>query len=375
MAKVKKTVENKSYSLSDLIRSIDKEFGSGTAIIGQQAIVNVDSFSTDVAAIDKALGIGGIPRGRIMEIYGPESGGKTTTCLQIAKACQKHFFQDKDRNGVVAFIDAENALDKSWARKIGVATDKMIISQPESAEDTFEIALKMAESDLIDLIIVDSVAALLPKEMLEGEMNDANMASLARVMGKGLTKLKGPCNRTKTTMIFINQIREKVGVMFGNPETTPGGRALKFYSSVRIEIKKIAPIKENDSIYAFRTKGKVVKNKVAPPFEEAEFDICVGKAPRYVYGIDEVYSLVETALDCDILKRRGTFISYNDVTIGQGIISAVGKVREDAKLSSLIRSDLYKAIKDVSENIQVRQVEDTDEDIMEGLEDGILDKD
>lgn len=372
MAKDKKPADN---TLSELIKSIDKEYGSGTAIIGQQAIMNVESFSTDIAAIDRALGIGGVPRGRIMEIYGPESGGKTTTCLQIAKACQNNFFKDKNRNGVVAFIDAENALDKSWAKKIGVATDKMIISQPESAEDTFEIALKMAESGLIDLIIVDSVAALLPKEMLEGEMVDANMAPLARVMGKGLTKLKGPCNRTKTTAIFINQIREKVGVMFGNPETTPGGRALKFYSSVRMEIKKIAPIKEKDSIYAFRTRCKVVKNKVAPPFEEAEFDICVGKAPRCVYGIDETYSLVETALDCNVLKRRGAFISYNDVSIGQGILSAVEKAREDIKLANHIRSDLYKAIKNFDENNQVKQVEDTEDEDMEGLEDGILDKD
>lgn len=370
MSKDKKSIE----SLNDLIKSIDKEFGVGTAIMGKQAVVNVDAFSTGVAAIDEALGVSGIPIGRIIEIYGPESGGKTTTCLQIAKSCQKHYFKDKGRYGTVAFIDAENALDKSWAKKMGVDTTKLIISQPESAEDTFEIAIRMAESGFIDLIIVDSVAALVPKEMLEGEMEDANMGALGRVMSKGLTKLKGPCYKSQTTVIFINQIREKLGVMFGNPEITPGGKALKFYASVRMEIKKMAPIKEKDSIYAFRTRSKIVKNKVAPPFEEGEFDICVGKQPRPVYGIDETYSLVEVALDNNVLTRKGNFISFRDTNLGNGISAAVDTVRVDSKISDDIKSALYNKFMVNMQQIPTKQNENTEDDLMEGLEDGILDK-
>jgi recombination protein RecA len=359
-------------TLADLLKSIDKEFGVGTTILGNNAVVNVEAFSTNVASFDLALGIGGIPIGRLIEIYGPESGGKTTTCLQIIKACQQHFFKNKNRHGVTAFIDAENALDKGWATKIGVDTSKLIIAQPESAEDTFEIAIKMAESGLVDLIVVDSVAALLPKEMLEGEMGDANMGALSRVMSKGLTKLKSPCNKNGTTIIFINQIREKLGVMFGNPETTPGGKSLKFYASVRVEIKKLAPIKEKDSIYAFRTRAKVVKNKVAPPFEEGEFDICVGKPPRQVFGIDEAYSLVEVALECGVCTRKGNFIHYADTSIGNGILAAVEIVRKNDDLFNALKSTLYDKMK---ANVDLSVLSSIEEDdLMEGLEDGILDK-
>ena len=369
MAKEKKT-QAAITSLSELLKSIEKEHGSGAIAQGKGSIVNVDSFSTKVAAIDFALGCGGIPIGRIIEIFGPESGGKTTTCLQIIKACQKHYFESKKRNGVCAFIDAEHALDIQWAEKIGVDTDKLIVAQPDSGEQAFEIIESICDSGLVDLIIVDSVAALTPKSILEGNIDAANMGALAQLMAKGLGKIKGKCNNTKTTVIFINQLREKVGLVFGNPELTPGGRALKFYASVRMEIKKLAPIKEKDDIYAFRTRTKVIKNKVAAPFLDSEYDICVGKPPRNVYGIDEIGSLIDMSLKFGSCTRKGSFIQFGQENIGNGILAASENIRSKDKLIEEIRAATYSKMfgnLELRQNYQI-ELEDTD-----GLEDGILD--
>lgn len=368
MAKEKKT-HIKADSLTELLSAIQKDVGKGSIAQGRGAVVDVEAFPTGVAAIDYVLGCGGLPIGRIIELYGRESGGKTTTTLQIAKACQKHYFKDKNRNGVVAFIDAEHAFDPSWARNIGVDLDKLIVSQPDSGEQSFEIVEKLVESELIDLIIVDSVAALTPESILESGMNDANIGALASMMAKGLTKIKGKCNKTKTTVIFINQIREKVGVMFGSPEQTPGGRALKFYASIRMEINKIAPIKERDEVYAFRTRAKVIKNKVAPPFMEAEFDICVGKQPRPVYGIDEAASLIEMADKVGVFIRKGSNYYLGDVHLGNGINNTINTIRTNSSIMSELTERTH-ALMFV--NLQMRLHPEIETD---GLENAILDGD
>ena len=370
MAKEKKIV-TPSKDLSELLKSIEKDIGGGSIARGKGSIVDVEVFSTRVAALDYVLGCGGIPRGRIIEIYGPESGGKTTTCLQIVKACQNHYFKDKKRYGVCAFIDAEHALDVKWAENIGVNRDELIIAQPETGEEVFEIAERLVDSGLIDLIVVDSVAALTPKEVLEGEMKDANMGALGRLMSKGLTKIKGKCNKSNTTVIFVNQLRDKLGVMFGNPEITPGGRALKFYSSIRIEIKKIAPIKEKDAIYAFRTRAKVIKNKVAPPFMDHEYDICVGVPPRNVYGIDEIYSLVEMSTKIDVCTKNGSFIRFGEENVGNGMVAAANNLRTNPDLTEKIRKATHDKM---FGGMELRQNYQVDED-NDGLEDGILDGD
>lgn len=373
MAKEKKTII-KSTNLNDLLQSIEKDFGSGSIAQGNGSIVNVQVFSTQVASIDYALGCGGLPLGRIIEIYGPESGGKTTTCLQIAKACQNHYFKDKKRNGVVAFIDAEHALDIQWAKKIGVNTDNLIISQPDSGEEGFQIIERIVDSGLVDLVVVDSVAALVPRSILEGDISDANMGALAQLMGKGLGKIRGKCNNTKTTIIFINQLREKVGQMFGNPEHTPGGRALKFYASIRMEIKKVAPIKEKDDIIAFRTRSKVVKNKVAAPFLEAEYDICVGKDVRPIFGIDEVASLIEISDKiAKVFTKRGSNYYFGETHVGNGINNTIQNVRSNETIMNEIKDRTYKAMfGDIQKRqnfaINIEETLDTD-----GLDDGILD--
>jgi recombination protein RecA len=370
MAKEKKNqAADESLSTNEklklLLKAINKDVGGGSVIKGRNAIVGVSAFSTGVAALDKVLGIWGIPIGRIIEIYGPESGGKTTTCLHLIKACQRHYYEDKGRYGVAVFIDAEHAFDPRWAERIGVDIEELIIAQPESGEEVFEIAQKFAESGLVDLIVVDSVAALLPKEILEGEMDAANMGALARVMSKGLNKLKGPCSVNKTTAIFINQLREKLGVMFGNPEVTPGGRALKFYSSIRMEIKKVSPIKEKDDIYAFRTRAKVIKNKVAPPFEEHEFDICIGKPQRKVYGIDETYSLLEIALEDGVCTKNGNFVYFDKENLGNGVGAAVECLRKNAVLREAIRDALYSQAK-----AKLVIVPESEDDLVDPILDG-----
>jgi recombination protein RecA len=312
-------------------------------MVGRGAIVNVSAFSTGIASIDVALGCGGLPQGRIMEIYGPESGGKTTTCLQFIAACQKHKFENKDREGVAAFIDAEHALDPIWAEKLGVDMDQLLLSQPSSGEEAFSIIELMVKSKLVDLIVVDSVAALVPQVELDGELKDANIGAHARLMSKALRKLKGTINQSQTTVVFINQIREKVGVMFGSPEVTPGGRALKFYASIRGEVRRKAALKDGDTTVGFRTGIKMVKNKVAAPFMQAEFDICVGQSERPVFGIDEVASLIDIAEENEVVTRNGksSWYVFGDVKLGNGLAKASAFLRENPEVLAKIRDKTY----------------------------------
>lgn len=376
MAKDKKTTD---LTLNELMKSIDKDFGAGSITQGRGKIVNVDHFSTRVAALDQVMGIGGVPIGRIIEIFGRESGGKTTTTLQIIKACQKHFFKAKNRYGVAAFIDAEHALDVKWAANMGVDLETLLVSQPDSGEQAFDIVERLVDSGLVDLIVVDSVAALTPSAILEGEITDANIGALASMMSKGLGKIKGKCNKTGTTVIFINQIREKIGVMFGSPEQTPGGRALKFYASIRMEINRVASLKEKDDVYAVRTRAKTVKNKVAAPYIQHEYDICLGKKPRDVFGIDEIYSLLEVCLEYDVIRRKGNstiilaewangakWAKLTD-TLGQGREAAVSFLKQNEEYAANIAAELNKRIScsmNAAANIEIED---------DGLENGILD--
>ena len=366
MAKMKEK-KNLPASLEELRKSIDKELGSGTIMQGRGAIVNVDVFPTSIATLDLALGVGGLPQGRIVELYGTESSGKTTTCLQMIAACQQHYFEKKKRYGVAAIVDAEHALDPSWASKIGVNMDQLLISQPDSGEDGFTIVEKLAESGLVDLIVVDSVAALTPRAVLEGDMGDQAIAALARLMSTGMGKIKGKCNKTKTTAIFINQIREKVGVMFGNPESTPGGRALKFYSSLRIEVRKGKPIKSDDIVLGFRPTIKIIKNKVAPPFTTAEYDLCVGLEPRSVHGVDKTASVIEVAETIGIITRNKNFYIFNEKNIGNGLVNAIKTVNGDEAMLKELREKVYSRICErIPENIieedNVEEEADIDED-------------
>lgn len=347
MAKNQDKTEKKTAlpkTLEELQKGIEKEFGSGAIMRGRGSVVKVESFSTDVASIDVALGCGGIPLGRIIEVYGAESSGKTTTCLQFIAACQRHHFTSKSRTGVAAFVDAEHALDPVWAGNVGVNMDELLVSQPDSGEEALTIVERMVDSGLVDLIVVDSVAALTPKAVLDGEVGDSMMAALAQLMSKAMNRIKGKCNRTRTTVIFINQVREKVGIVFGNPELTPGGRALKFYASVRAEVKKGSPIKQGDVIVGFRPSIKIVKNKVAPPFMIGEFDICVGTKERPIYGIDTVASLLEIAVSQKIVTRNGSFFVYGDQRLGNGVANAVNAIRNNTSWLEEIKKKIYEGI-------------------------------
>lgn len=340
MAKTeKKTVIPKS--LEELQSNIEKEFGSGSIMRGRGSVVKVDSFSTGVATIDRALGCGGLPLGRIIEFFGGESSGKTTTCFQFISACQKAVMPNKERNGVAAFIDAEHAFDPLWAERVGVDMDKLLISQPDSGEEGLSITETLVESGLVDLVVVDSVAALTPKSILDGEIGDANMAALAQLMSKAMGRLKGICSKNQASVIFINQIREKVGIVFGSPELTPGGRALKFYASVRMEIRKGSALKQSDEVVGFRPVIKVIKNKVAPPFRTAEYDICVGAKSRQIYGIDTVSSLIEVACGFGIIKRSGSFYSFDNAVLGNGLTKAAEALRSNPELLETIKSKTY----------------------------------
>ena len=345
-----------------LIDLIEKAHGSGSIMLGRGSIVNVSVFSTGVPSIDVALGCGGLPQGRIMEVYGPESGGKTTTCLQFIAACQNHRFEEKGREGVAAFIDAEHALDPIWAEKLGVDMDKLLLSQPSHGEEAFSIIEMMIKSRLVDLIIVDSVAALVPQSELNGDFTDASVGSHARMMSKALRKLKGEINNSKATVIFINQIREKVGVMFGSPETTPGGRALKFYASIRGEVRRGAALKDGEDVVGFRTSMKMVKNKVAPPFTRAEFDICVGKSARPIYGIDKISSLIDVAEELKIVTKKGSHYKFGDTTLGNGLSAASAFLRKTPTILDEIRDKTYgKALSNKEKRPVVEKIETDDE--------------
>ena len=299
-------VQQKEKTLDLAISQIEKQFGQGSIMrMGEDSIVKIESISTGSISLDAALGIGGIPRGRITEIYGPESSGKTTLTLHIIAEAQK-------TGGYAAFIDAEHAMDPEYAKKLGVDTDNLLISQPDTGEQALDITETLVRSGALDIIVIDSVAALVPKAELDGDMGDSHMGLQARLMSQALRKLTGSVAKSRTSVIFINQIRHKIGVMFGSPETTTGGNALKFYASIRLDIRRIGQIKEGDQLVGNRTRVKVVKNKVAPPFKNTEFDIMYGE------GISYEGDLLDLAVQADIVNKMGAWYSYNKEKIGQG---------------------------------------------------------
>ncbi len=301
-----KSAEGREKALQTAMAQIEKQYGKGAVmLLGENAAMNVEHIKTGSMALDMALGIGGIPRGRIIEIYGPESSGKTTLALHCVAEAQKE-------GGTAAFIDVEHALDPVYAAALGVDIDSLLVSQPDSGEQALEIAEALVRSGAIDIIVVDSVAALTTRAEIEGEMGDNHVGQLARLMSQAMRKLTGALSKSNCSAIFINQLREKIGVMYGNPETTTGGRALKFYSSVRIDVRKIETLKNGSEIIGSRTRAKVVKNKVAPPFREAEFDVIYGK------GISKVGELVDMGLELEVLKRSGAWFYYGETRIGQG---------------------------------------------------------
>jgi recombination protein RecA len=325
--------KERSRALENALSQIEKQFGKGSILrLGSKdAIVPVSVISTGSISLDAALGVGGLPRGRVIEIFGPESSGKTTIALQVIAEAQK-------KGGIAAFIDVEHALDPAYARKLGVDIDNLLVSQPDYGEQALEITNTLTASGQIDVLVVDSVAALVPKAELEGEMGDSHMGLQARLMSQALRKLTGVVSRSRTCLIFINQIREKIGVMFGNPETTTGGRALKFYSSVRLDIRRIAAIKDGDVVVGNRTKVKVVKNKVASPFREAEFDIIYGE------GVSKEGDLIDLGVAQNLVEKSGSWFSYKGERIGQGRENARQFLKDNADIRVTIDTELRKTL-------------------------------
>jgi len=311
---------------------MDKSYGKGTVMkMGDAPVIEVDAIPTGSLTLDIALGVGGYPTGRVIEIYGPESSGKTTLTLHAIAECQR-------RGGIAAFVDAEHAFDRSYAEKLGVNTDELIISQPDNGEQALEIADNLLRSGAIDILIIDSVAALTPKAEIEGEMGDARVGLQARLMSQALRKLTGTISKTGSTCIFINQLREKIGVMFGNPETTTGGNALKFYSSVRLDIRRSTQIKDGDQVMGNRTRVKVVKNKVAPPFRTAEFDIMYGQ------GISKAGEIIDLGVDHDILTKSGSWFSYGETRLGQGRDTVKQLFTDNPELAEEVEAKIKEAI-------------------------------
>jgi len=324
----------KKKALEMALHQIEKQFGKGSVMRlgGDQDKLALEIIPTGALSLDIALGVGGVPRGRIIEIYGPESSGKTTVALHIIAEAQKN-------GGIAAFIDAEHALDPGYARKVGVNLEDLLVSQPDTGEQALEIAEALVRSGAVDVVVVDSVAALVPRAEIEGEMGDAHVGLQARLMSQALRKLAGAISKSKTTAIFINQLREKVGVMFGNPETTPGGRALKFYASIRLEVRRVEAIKAGTEVTGNRTRVKVVKNKVAPPFRQADFDIMYGE------GISREGSVLDTATDMDIVVKSGAWYSYQDERLGQGRENAKQYLREHSDIMQKIEAQIRDSLK------------------------------
>ena len=328
----------KKKALEMAMSQIEKQFGKGSVMkLGEFKAMEIEAIPTGSLSLDIALGIGGVPRGRIIEVYGPESSGKTTLALHVVAEAQKE-------GGEAAFIDAEHALDPVYAKKLGVDIDNLIVSQPDTGEQALEITESLVRSGALDVIVVDSVAALVPKAEIDGDMGDSHMGLQARLMSQALRKLAGAINKSKTVLIFINQLREKIGVMFGNPETTTGGRALKFYASVRLDIRKAENIKQDGEIKGSRTRVKVVKNKVAPPFREAEFDIVYGE------GISRAGNILDMAVNMDIIEKSGSWFSYNGERIGQGRENVKKYLKQNPEIldevESKVRANAEKAFEE-----------------------------
>ena len=359
MAKEKETKtigtdDNRQRALESALAQIEKNFGKGSVMkLGDKsAHMNIETVSTGCLSLDIALGLGGVPKGRIIEIYGPESSGKTTVALHMVAEVQK-------RNGIAGFIDAEHALDPVYAKNIGVDIENLYISQPDNGEQALEIAETMVRSGAIDIIIVDSVAALVPKAEIEGDMGDSHVGLQARLMSQALRKLTGVVSKTNCIVVFINQLREKVGVMFGNPETTTGGRALKFYSSIRMDVRRIDSIKSAGEVIGNRTRVKVVKNKIAPPFKEAEFDIIYGK------GISKLGDIIDIATNDNIIVKSGSWFSYNGDKIGQGRDNTKQFLAEHPEIAE----EIEKKVRDKSVIKPEDVGEEEDEELPEDLED------
>jgi recombination protein RecA len=345
-------LSNRQAALEMALKQIEKQFGKGSIMkLGEQTDRRISTIPSGSLALDVALGVGGFPRGRIIEVYGPESSGKTTVALHaIAEVQQK--------GGQAAFIDAEHALDPEYAQKLGVNIDELLLSQPDTGEQALEIAEALVRSGAVDILVIDSVAALVPKAEIEGEMGDSHVGLQARLMSQALRKLSGAINKSNTIAMFINQIREKVGVMFGNPETTPGGRALKFYSSVRLEVRRAEALKQGNDIVGNKTKIKVVKNKVAPPFRTAEVDIMYGE------GISRVGEIVDMGSDLDIVQKSGAWYSYKEERLGQGRENA----KQFLKENEAIRLEIQQAIRDHYKLDETKTVEENEDEVLDLLD-------
>lgn len=332
MPKISEEVKEKLKAAESAIEQIKAKFGEGAIMkFGEARTMQVDAVPTGCLSLDIALGVGGVPRGRVIEIYGPEASGKTTLAQHIVAEIQK-------LGGIAAFVDAEHALDPDYAKKIGVKVDELLISQPDTGEQALDIVETLVRSNAVDVIVIDSVAALVPKAEIEGEMGDSHMGLQARLMSQALRKLTGAISKSRTCVIFINQLREKIGVMFGNPETTPGGRALKFYSSVRLDVRRIATLKEADKVIGGHCRVRVVKNKVAPPFREAEFDILHNE------GIAKTGAVLDAGINLEIVAKSGTWLSFNNEKLGQGRDAAIKALKEKPKLQDDIEKEVRKKI-------------------------------
>jgi recombination protein RecA len=348
--------KDRAKKLDTVFSQIEKQFCEGSLMkLGSDQVRKIPSISTGALSIDLALGIGGVPKGRVIEIYGPESSGKTTLSLHIAAEAQK-------AGGVAAFIDAEHALDPIYASALGVDVDELLVSQPDTGEQALEIANMLIDSEGVDVVVIDSVAALVPQAEIDGEMGQSHVGLQARLMSQALRKLTSSINKTQTTVIFINQIREKIGVMWGSPETTSGGRALKFYASVRIDIRRIETLKIGAEMIGNRVRAKIVKNKVAPPFKEAQFDIMFGQ------GISREGSLLDVGVDHGIVRKAGAWFTYDEIQLGQGKENSKRFLRENADIALQLETDVYKAVG------MIESDEATEEDTVEESEDATPEK-
>ena len=348
--------KDRAKKLDTVFSQIEKQFGEVSLMkLGSDQVRKIPSISTGALSIDLALGIGGVPKGRVIEIYGPESSGKTTLSLHIAAEAQK-------AGGVAAFIDAEHALDPIYASALGVDVDELLVSQPDTGEQALEIANMLIDSEGVDVVVIDSVAALVPQAEIDGEMGQSHVGLQARLMSQALRKLTSSINKTQTTVIFINQIREKIGVMWGSPETTSGGRALKFYASVRIDIRRIETLKIGAEMIGNRVRAKIVKNKVAPPFKEAQFDIMFGQ------GISREGSLLDVGVDHGIVRKAGAWFTYDEIQLGQGKENSKRFLRENADIALQLETDVYKAVG------MIESDEATEEDTVEESEDATPEK-